>query len=103
MRIECQIMDPSDIIQETKAVFGTGEQRTSGKINLLTFHPTSTTEVKISPEMWDGGKAGELLKGIVGKRVHLDVEYKEFSFANDEGKHVSLKGFHLFALPNADK
>ncbi|KJY76353.1 hypothetical protein [Vibrio nigripulchritudo] len=99
MKIEGLILDNSDIIQETKNNRSTGETQTVGKLKLITTNPTSTIEVKVSPELWAGGKGGEVLKQCVGNRMSFEVEYKEFSFGNDEGKHVSMNGFHLFALP----
>lgn len=101
MKTEGLILDPSDIIQETKAARGTGEAQLIGKIKLITTNPTSTIEVKVSPELWANGEGGKILKQCVGNRMSFDIEYKEFSFGNDEGKHVSMSGFHLFALPNA--
>ncbi|MCL9783235.1 chemotaxis protein [Vibrio sp. S4M6] len=100
MKIEGLILDESDIIQESKVNRSTGETQLTGKLNLITTNPTDTIEVKISPDLWAKGEAGPLLKGLVGKRHQFDVEYREFSFGNDEGKHVSLNGFHLFSLPN---
>ncbi|MEZ8265151.1 chemotaxis protein [Vibrio cyclitrophicus] len=100
MKTEGLILDESDIIQETKTVRGTGETITVGKVNLITTNPTNTNVVKISSDLWDNGKAGELLKACVGKRMNFNIEYKEFSFGNDDGKHVALNGFHLFDLPN---
>lgn len=99
MKLEGLILDDSDIIQETKPARGTGEAVLVGKLKLITTNPTNTIEVKISPELWDSGKGGEVLKSCVGKRMQFNVEYKEFSFGNDEGKHVALNGFHLFDLP----
>ncbi|MEZ8374411.1 chemotaxis protein [Vibrio cyclitrophicus] len=101
MKTEGLILDESDIIQETKAVRGTGESITVGKLNLITTNPTNTIVVKISAELWDNGKAGELLKSFVGKRMNFNIEHKEFSFGNEDGKHVALNGFHLFDLPKA--
>ncbi|WMN90226.1 chemotaxis protein [Vibrio parahaemolyticus] len=98
MRMEGLILDESDITQETK-VDRNGEQKTNGKLRLITTNPTDTIEVRVSPELWDNGKAGELLKRMIGKRSMFDVEHKKFSFANDDGKHVAIEGFHLYALP----
>ncbi|WP_076587967.1 chemotaxis protein [Vibrio ostreicida] len=102
MKLEGLILDESDIIQESKTGRG-GELLQVGKINLITTHPTDTIEVKISAELWNAGKAGEALKQCVGQRMTFDIQYKEFSFGNDEGKHVALNGFHLFALPTPTK
>ncbi|WP_162046382.1 chemotaxis protein [Vibrio taketomensis] len=99
MKLEGLILDDSDIIQETKTDRGSGQQTQIGKLNLITTNPTATIEVKISPELWNNGEGGKHLKQFIGKRTHFDVEYKTFSFGNDEGRHVSLTGFHLFSLP----
>ncbi|MEZ9693502.1 chemotaxis protein [Vibrio splendidus] len=101
MKLEGLILDTTDIIQETKPARGTGEVTTVGKLKLITTNPTNTIEVKISAELWENGKAGEVLKSCVGQRMQFNVEYKEFSFGNDEGKHVALNGFHLFDLPKS--
>ncbi|ELA7321610.1 chemotaxis protein [Vibrio parahaemolyticus] len=98
MKMEGLILDVSDITQETK-VDRNGEQKLNGKLRLITTNPTDTIEVRVAPELWGGGKAGEVLKQCVGSRMMFDVEYKQFSFANDDGKHVSMQGFHLYALP----
>ncbi|EJL6744747.1 TPA: chemotaxis protein [Vibrio parahaemolyticus] len=99
--MEGLILDESDITQETKLDRNSGEQKTNGKLRLITTNPTDTIEVRVSPELWDNGKAGELLKRTIGKRIMFDVEHKKFSFANDDGKHVAIEGFHLYALPQA--
>ncbi|MEZ8932475.1 chemotaxis protein [Vibrio splendidus] len=101
MKLEGLILDTTDIIQETKPARGTGEVTTVGKLKLITTNPTNSIDVKISAELWDNGKAGEILKSVVGQRMQFNVEYKEFSFGNDDGKHVSLNGFHLFDLPKS--
>lgn len=98
MKMEGLILDVSDITQETK-VDRNGEQKLNGKLRLITTNPTDTIEVRVAPELWSSGKAGEVLKQCVGSRMMFDVEYKQFSFANDEGRHVSMQGFHLYALP----
>lgn len=102
MRMEGLILDASDIVQETK-IDRNGEQKQNGKLRLITTNPTDTIEVRISPELWENGKAGELLKRCVGNRMMFDVEHKKFSFGNDEGKHVSIDGFHLYALPQLNE
>ncbi len=98
MRTEGLILDASDIRQETR-INRDGEHQTFGKLNLITTNPTNTIEVRVAPELWDNGKAGEVLKQVVGNRMMFDVEYKKFSFADGDGKHVSMDGFHLYALP----
>ncbi|EHR6175844.1 chemotaxis protein [Vibrio parahaemolyticus] len=100
--MEGLILDASDIVQETK-IDRNGEQKQNGKLRLITTNPTDTIEVRISPELWENGKAGELLKRCVGNRMMFDVEHKKFSFGNDEGKHVSIDGFHLYALPQLNE
>ena len=103
MRMQGLILDETDIIQETKLDRNTSEQKTMGKLRLITTNPTSTIEVRVSSELWEGGKAGELLKRCVGTRMLFDVEHKKMSFGNDEGKHVSIDGFHLYALPELNQ
>lgn len=99
MRLEGLILDASDIIQETKKIFGTDQTQLIGKLKLITTNPTDTIEVKISPELWANGEGGKLLKNCVGERMQFNVEFKEFSFADNDGKHVAMKAFHLFDLP----
>lgn len=99
MKMEGLILDHSDVIQETKTVHGTGESVLVGKVNLITTNPTATIEVKVSEKLWDGGKAGEVLQACVGQRMNFEVEYKEMAFGNEQNKHVSINGFHLFSLP----
>ncbi|MCC3818098.1 chemotaxis protein, partial [Vibrio parahaemolyticus] len=59
--MEGLILDVSDIVQETKTDRN-GEQKQNGKLRLITTNPTDTIEVRVSPELWENGKAGELLK-----------------------------------------
>ncbi|MGP9145692.1 chemotaxis protein [Vibrio parahaemolyticus] len=103
MKMEGLILDVSDIVQETKVDRNTGDQKLNGKLRLITTNPTDTIEVRVSPELWDGGKAGEALKQCVGSRMMFDVEYKKFSFGDDSGKHVSIEGFHLYSVPQVGK
>ncbi|CAH8189099.1 Chemotaxis protein [Vibrio aestuarianus] len=102
MKIEGLLLDSSDITQETKTGRG-GELLQAGKFKLITTCPTDTMKVNVSPELWKGGESGKLLQQCVGKRMMFEIEFKEFSFANDEGKHVALKGFHLYSLPELSK
>ncbi|MBL4830174.1 MAG: chemotaxis protein [Aliivibrio sp.] len=101
MKLEGLILDVTDIQQQTKTNRASGEQTTVGVINMITTVPTSTIQVTIPADMWENGAAAELLKKCVGKRMQYAVEYREFSFANEQGKHVSLSGFHLFELPES--
>ena len=99
MKLEGLILDESDIIQDTKINRSTGETETMGKINLITTNPTDKIQVTVSPELWANGKAGEILKRLVGNRHQYSIQYKEMSFGDKDGKHVALNGFHLFELP----
>ncbi|MCG6220962.1 chemotaxis protein [Vibrio diabolicus] len=100
--MEGLILDVSDIVQETKTDRN-GEQKLNGKLRLITTNPTDTIEVPPPPPPPPPRKAGELLKRCVGNRMMFDVEHKKFSFGNDEGKHVSIDGFHLYALPQLNE
>ncbi|MBL4829421.1 MAG: chemotaxis protein [Aliivibrio sp.] len=99
MKLEGLILDVTDIQQQTKTNRASGEQTTVGIINMITTVPTGTIQVRIPAGMWENGAAAEPLKKCVGKRMQYAVEYKEFSFGDDNGKHVSMNGFHLFELP----
>ncbi len=99
MKLEGLILDETDIQQQTKTNRGTGEQTTVGVLNMITTTPTGTIQVRIPTDMWSNGAAADVLKKCVGKRMQFAVEYKEFSFGDDNGKHVSMNGFHLFELP----
>lgn len=98
MRTEALILDESDIRQESR-IGRDNEVQVFGKVNLITTNPTNTIEMRVSPELWEQGKTGGVLKQLVGKRMMFDIEYKKFSFADNEGKHVSMDGFHLYAVP----
>lgn len=99
MKLEGLLLDADDIQQRTKTVFATGEQTTVGSFRLITTKPSDKIDVSISSELWDGGKAGELLKKCVGQKMQFNVEFKTMSFADKDGKHVEMKGFHLYSLP----
>ncbi|MET1280801.1 chemotaxis protein [Vibrio cidicii] len=103
MRMEGLILDASDVTQETKRDYTTGEEKLHGKLNLITTNPTSTIEVRIAPELWRGGEAGKLLTSLVGKRTMFDVEFKKMSFGNEQGKHVEIQSFQLYQLPDSSK
>ncbi|ELZ5774766.1 chemotaxis protein, partial [Vibrio metschnikovii] len=99
MKTEGLILDESDIIQETKTKFGTTEQFTIGKIHLITTHPSDKIEVTVPAELWENGKAGVLLKQLVGKRVNFHIQFRESKYAADNGQMKQFSGFTLFNLP----
>lgn len=99
MKIEGLIFDDADITQETKTNRSTGEALLSGKFKFLTTNPTEAIDVKVNADLWANGEAGKTLKSLVGKRHQFEIQYREMSFGNDDGKHVSLNGFYLHALP----
>lgn len=103
MKIDGLILDASDVIQETKTNRDSGVQTQVGKFKLITTNPTATIEVKVNEKLWDDGKCGEILNACVGKRMPFEVEYKEMAFGNEKNQHVSINGFHLFAVPVLNK
>ncbi|MCT8878650.1 hypothetical protein [Shewanella xiamenensis] len=103
MKLEGLILDPSDIQIKEKKNYQTGEVTNVGLIRLITTAPTQTVDVHISADFVKDGKTIEILRGTVGNLTQLCVEYKEMSFANTDGKHVSINGFHLFEAPKAQR
>jgi hypothetical protein len=99
MKLEGLILDKSDIQLKDKTNFNTGEVQKVGLIKLITTYPTQTVDVHVSVDLMKDPKALPTLQSIVGNRTQLSVEYKEMSFANSDGKHVAINGFHLFELP----
>ena len=99
MKIEGLILDDSDITQQTKTNRSSGESQLVGNINLITTCPTDTIKVSIPAELWNNGEAGKALKQLVGNRTEFEIKYNEMSFGNEQGKHVSINGFQLFAMP----
>ncbi|SIR46104.1 hypothetical protein SAMN05421840_1287 [Shewanella morhuae] len=99
MKLEGLILDPSDIQIKPKVNFQTGETTNVGLLRLITTSPTQTVDVHVSADFVKDGKTLDVLKSAVGTRCQLHVEYKEMSFANSDGKHVSITGFHLFETP----
>ncbi|ACJ29302.1 Conserved hypothetical protein [Phage Swp3] len=100
MKLEGLILDKSDIQTKQKTNFNTGEVNDVGLIKLITTYPTQTVDVHVSVELMKDPKTLQVLNGVVGTRTQLSVEYKEMSFANSDGKHVAINGFHLFELPH---
>lgn len=100
MKLEGLILDKSDIIVKDKVIHGTGEVQKVGVIKLITTCPTQTVDVHVSADFIKKPETLQRLESVVGSRVQLGVEYKEMSFANNEGKHVAINGFHLFELPS---
>lgn len=100
MKIEGRILDSSDITQETKVNRSTGAQELQGSVSLVTSNPTAVISVRIAPELWESGKAGETLRLLVGKLHTYEIDYRTFSFGDKDGKHVSMQGFHLFSVPD---
>lgn len=103
MKLEGVILDPSDVQIKPKVNFQTGETTNVGLLRLITTSPTQTIDVHISADFVKDGKTIDLLKNTGGSRIQLSVEYKEMSFANSDGKHVSINGFHLFEAPQAQR
>jgi hypothetical protein len=101
MKLEGLILDKSDIQVKEKTTFNTGEVNKVGLIRLITTYPTQTVDVHVSVELMKDPKTLNVLHSIAGTRTQLSVEYKEMSFANSDGKHVAITGFHLFELPQA--
>lgn len=99
MKLEGVILDPSDVQIKPKVNYQTGETTNVGLLRLITTSPTQTIDVHISSDFVKDGKTIDLLKNTGGSRIQLSVEYKEMSFANSDGKHVSINGFHLFEAP----
>lgn len=99
MKLEGLILDKTDIQVKDKTNFSSGEVNKVGLIKLITTYPTQTVDVHVSAELMKNPKTLETLNSAVGHRTQLSVEYKEMSFANNEGKHVAINGFHLFELP----
>lgn len=99
MKLEGLILDESDITQQTKTNRNSGESQLVGSINLITTAPTDTIKVSIPAELWDNGKAGEVLKRFVGNRTIFNIEYRDMAFGNEKGQHVSINGFQLHSLP----
>lgn len=100
MKIEGQIPELSDIeIKDKITNYQTGETVKVGLFRFLLNSPSQIIDVHVSADLVKDNKSVEFLKSSVGTRVPLSIEYKEMSFANSDGKHVRINGFHLFETP----
>lgn len=102
MKITGQILSETDITVKSRTNPNTGEVTKSGVVRLLTFEPTEIIDVRISDDMVKSGALDALPK-LIGKPFEVTLAYRAFSFADDNGKHVSMSGFHLVQLPVMEK
>ncbi|MCC4798670.1 hypothetical protein BCT30_20820 [Enterovibrio norvegicus] len=102
MKIQGQILSETDITTKSRTNPNTGEVTKSAVVRFLTFEPTEIIDVRVSDEMVKGGVL-EALPKFIGKPFEVTLAYRAFSFADDNGKHVSMSGFHLIHLPSTEK
>lgn len=98
MKLNALLMSTEDIQLKTVIDRSTGEQRQRGIVRLLVTNPTNLLDVTISPDQVSAGVHQELAKRI-GKQSDFLVDYRDLSFANDEGKYVAIKGFIFVGFP----
>lgn len=104
MKIEGRIPDLTDIQIKPKIKnYQTGESVDVGVFRFLASSPSQILDVHVSEFLVKDNKTIETLKASVDQRITLSIEYKELSFANAEGKHVSINGFHLFEAPTLQR
>ncbi|ATY81106.1 hypothetical protein CVS42_09920 [Aeromonas veronii] len=97
MEITGTIMDEADIILNTRK--RNGQDVKVGTFKFTTTKPTAVIDVALSEEQVAANQHGEL-RGMVGSRITLQIEYVDNSYAGEGGQHKSFNGFRLFALPN---
>ncbi|OOF11108.1 hypothetical protein BZG82_05700 [Salinivibrio sp. PR5] len=98
MIISGQILSETDLQIKTRTNPHTGEVTKTGSMRLLTFEPTEIIDVRISTDQMNAG-AIDALKKFIGKQLDFKIAYRNFSFADDNGKHVAMSGFNLVELP----
>lgn len=99
MIIQAQILSDTDITTKTRTNPNTGEMTKTGTLRLLTFEPTEIIDVRLTADQINAGVLDDLKKAI-GKPRDFKVAYRNFSFADDNGKHVAMSGFHLVESPS---
>lgn len=97
MEITGTIMDEADIILNTRK--RNGQDVRVGTFKFTTTKPTAVIDVALSEDQVAGNQHVEL-RGMVGSRITLQIQYVDNSYAGEGGQHKSFNGFRLFALPN---
>jgi succinylarginine dihydrolase len=104
MKIEGRIPELSDIQIKPKIKnYQTSESVDVGVFRFLATSPSQILDVHVSEALVKDNKTIEALKASVDQRIILSIEYKELAFANAEGRHVEIKGFHLFEPPQVQR
>jgi len=95
MEIVGTILDADDIVLSTRKRNDIDVQ--IGTVKFMTTKPTlSEEQVKANYHVE--------LANMVGRKVNLQLEYVDNSYAGNGGLHKTFNGFRLFALPSpADK
>ena len=97
MEIVGTILDADDITLKTRTRSGVESQ--VGSVKFTTTKPTAVIEFSLSEDQVKSNYHVEL-SSMVGRRITLQLEYVDNSFAGDGGMHKTFNGFRLFSIPS---
>lgn len=100
MEIKGTLLSADDIELKTSVNRQTGEEVQRGKFRFLVSHPTALLDVTVQPEQVKSGVL-DLIRGVVGKPCTMHIDYRNMSFGNDQGQHVSINQHVFVGFPEA--
>ncbi|MFM5742690.1 hypothetical protein ACET6W_08255 [Aeromonas veronii] len=100
MEIVGTILDADDIVLSTRKRNDIDVQ--IGTVKFMTTKPTAVIEFSLSEDQVKANYHVELAN-MVGRKVNLQLEYVDNSYAGNGGLHKTFNGFRLFALPSPEK
>lgn len=97
MEIVGTILDADDIVLSTRKRSGVDVQ--VGTFKFTTTKPTAVLDVALNEDQVKSNMHVELA-AMVGRKVTLQLQYVDNSYAGDGGMHKTFNGFRLFAIPS---
>ncbi|MFM4818382.1 hypothetical protein ACEUC8_17400 [Aeromonas veronii] len=100
MEIVGTILDADDITLSTRKRNNVDVQ--VGSVKFMTTKPTAVIEFSLSEDQIKSNYHVELA-AMVGRKVTLQLEYVDNSYAGEGGQHKTFNGFRLFAIPSVNQ
>jgi len=99
MEIELTVMNESDFTIKDSVDRATGVSQKRGTFRALVMNPMNLLDIGITDSDIHAGVKENLLKKA-GQPQKVFVDYKDQSFADENGKHVSIKRLVFIGFPN---
>jgi len=99
MEIELTVMNDSDFSIKDVVDRSTGVTMKRGSFRALVMNPMNLLDIGITDNDITSGVKENLLKKA-GQPQKVYVDYKDQSFADDQGKYVSIKRLVFVGFPN---